>query len=107
MFIKSVKQKSAYWHFNNALIEDAAFGQGLLFFWMRWRSQKPNFTSIQQWWDIGKLKIEKLCNQYTSNVTGDTLQNISNLEIDILELQGLCGAHRDLGQIQTLKDKKS
>jgi len=59
-----------------------------------------------KWWDIGKLKIEKLCNQYTSNVTRDTLQNIRNLEMDILELQGLCGAHREPGQIQTLKDKK-
>jgi len=53
VFIKSVKHKSANWHFNNALLEDAAFGQCLLFFWTGWRIQKPNFTSIQQWWDIG------------------------------------------------------
>ncbi len=107
VFINSVKIKSAYWHFNSALLEDAHFCKCFSFFWLGWKSKKSSFTSIQQWWDIGKVQIQKLCNQYTFNVTRDMVQSIRRLEMDIVELQTLNGATANQNQLQALKKNKN
>lgn len=107
VFINFVKIKSAYWHFNNALLEDAHFCKCFSFFWLGWKSKKSSFTSIQQWWDIGKVQIQKLCNQYTFNVTRDMAQSIRSLEMDIVELQTLNGATANQNQLRAFKGKKA
>ncbi len=76
-----------------------------LSFGLGWKSKKSSFTSIQQWWDIGKVQIQKLCNQYTFNVTRDMVQSIRRLEMDIVELQTLNGATANQNQLQALKRK--
>lgn len=61
----------------------------------KWKLQKENFSSLKQWWDVGKIQIEVFCNQYAFNVTKDIIGYIKNLEVDIMKLQNLCDSIGD------------
>lgn len=54
--IQKVKLHSAYWHFNTGLLHDKSFGETFGLLWASHRENKPRFSSVQQWWDIGKKK---------------------------------------------------
>lgn len=71
VFIKNIRLKSAYWHFNTALLDDQAFRTAFKFFWGSHRESRPAFTNIQQWWDFGKTQIKQFCQQLTLGVTTD------------------------------------
>uniref|UniRef100_A0A3B5PPF5 Reverse transcriptase domain-containing protein n=1 Tax=Xiphophorus maculatus TaxID=8083 RepID=A0A3B5PPF5_XIPMA len=107
VFINNLRPKSAYWHFNTVLLNDGCFKKGFCFFWKQWRLMKCQFTSIQQWWDIGKIKIQQFCNQYTYNVTREMVKSIEELETEIVDLQSFCESTGNRGHIQTLKQKKN
>lgn len=53
------------------------------------------------------MQIQKLCNQYTFNVTRDMAQSIRCLEMDFVELQPLNEASANQNQLRALKGKKS
>jgi hypothetical protein len=69
--------------------------------------EKAKYSSLQQWWDIGKIQIQQFFNQYTFNVTRDTLRSIKDLEVGIVELQTTYGSTGDRGQMHALKAKKA
>lgn len=58
IFVKVVKCKSVYWHFNVSLLSDHAFKDAFKYFWSGYTKEKSEYTSLQQWWDIGKVKIK-------------------------------------------------
>ena len=62
VFINSIKSKSAYWHFNTALLNDSHL-HFLCFFWLTLRSEKHTFKILQRWWEYGKAQIKQLCQQ--------------------------------------------
>lgn len=47
------------------------------------------FSSMQQWWEIGKKQIQQLCKQYHFNVSRSIAKKIEVIENDIIEIQGL------------------
>lgn len=49
------------------LLSDLQFKD--VFNWESFKEQKDQFSSLQEWWDIGKVNIRLLCQQYTLNVT--------------------------------------
>lgn len=100
-----VKPKSAYWHFNTALLEDNGFRDTFIYFWKVFKGEKECYSSVQQWWDIGKVRIRQLCQQYTLNVTRDLTFNLKSLETDIVQLQSAIG-NTDEARIEELKLKK-
>ena len=61
MIVSSVKLRSSYWHFNVTLLSDLQFKDVFRFYWESFREQKDQFSSLQQWWDIGKVNIRQLC----------------------------------------------
>jgi len=75
------------------------------FFWQQWRSAKSQFSSLQQWWDVGK--IQQFCKQHHFNVTRETTQSIKDLETSIVELQSLSASTGNRGHFQALKVKKA
>lgn len=87
VFIKNVKCNSAYWHFNVTLLSDNVFKKAFECFWNNYRQTKSEYSSLQQWWDVGKGKIKQLCQQYTLNVTRDMARSMKALETEIVELQ--------------------
>lgn len=107
VFIVNVKPKSAYWHFNSTLLCDVNFKETFKFFWKSFRSEKQDFTSLRQWWDCGKVKIKQLCQQYTLNVTRNITRSMSDLEIEIVELQRVIESTGHRGHFEVIKSKKS
>ncbi len=85
-FVKDVKCNSAYWHFNVTLLSDIVFIDAFKYFWSGYTKTKAEYTSLQQWWDIGKVKIKQLCLQYTLNVTRDMTKSMKVLENEIGKL---------------------
>ncbi len=81
--LSSVKLSSPYWHFNVSLLSDLKFKEAFKFYRESFRDQKGQFSSLQEWWDIGKVNIKQLCQQYTLNVTKILSQSIKNLENEI------------------------
>jgi len=53
--------KSCYWHFNIKLLEDKQFCETFKMFWETWKTEKSNFESIVQWWEVGKVHIRDFC----------------------------------------------
>lgn len=49
--------------------------------------KKKYFSSLQCWWDFGKTQIKLFCQQYTQNITRETVKSIKVLETGILKLQ--------------------
>ncbi|KAI4890612.1 hypothetical protein NFI96_004370 [Prochilodus magdalenae] len=100
-----VKPRSAYWHFNTALLDDANFRESFMFFWDTFRLQRPSFSSVLEWWDMAKIQTRVFCQQYTLNVTRDIARSLKALEMEIVELQNLGATTGNREHIKTLKSK--
>ena len=77
------------------------------FFWVEYRKSKGDYTSLQQWWDVGKCRIRQLCQQYTLNVSRDRARSMRELEIELVDLQSLAESTGDRGHIEALTVKKT
>ena len=107
VLISNLKPKSAYWHFNTALLHDEHFKDVFRFFWGVFKNRKKDYNSLRQWWDCGKVEIMQLCQEYTLNVTRDITRSIEDLGIEIVELQSLVDSTGNRGHIENLKTKNS
>ena len=67
--------------------------------------KRGEFRSVQQWWNVGKVQIQQLCNQYNLNATREVTQSIKDLETEIVELEGLSSSTGNQSQFQALKAK--
>uniref|UniRef100_A0A8C4SUL8 NACHT domain-containing protein n=1 Tax=Erpetoichthys calabaricus TaxID=27687 RepID=A0A8C4SUL8_ERPCA len=70
------------WHFNISLLEDSHFLKCLEFFWQQWTQTKSRFPSLRLWWDVLKVQMKALCQQYTQQVTRRCLYKMKSLEED-------------------------
>ena len=103
----SVKPKSVYWHFNTSLLHDTFFRDVFKTFWVDFRTHKDSFNSLQQWWDIGKVRIQQLCKQYTQNVTRDRTRSVEALEKELVEIQDLAYSAGNYDETDNLAKKKN
>lgn len=106
VFLNSVKPKSAYWHFNTTLTHDKDFRDVFKAFWVEFCECKTTFSSLQQWWDFGKMQIQQLCKQYSRNITSDRTRSIEILEAELVEFQNLAYSTGDNDDIDNLATKK-
>ena len=108
--LNSVKPKSAYWHFNTALLEDKHFKEVFSYFWKTFKKEKNSFPTLQQWWDMAKVKTKQLCQQYTLNVTRNLTVSQESLETEIMYLQNLVDTTVDqtkkINSIEKMKSSK-
>ena len=93
---------SSYWHFNNELLQDSDFCQQFRFFWENWRSKKGNFSSLSQWWEVGKAQIRFFCHQCTAYSTARVKAPIQKLEGEIRN----CEIHIDVHENQDMLGQK-
>ena len=82
--IANMKNRSAYWHFNTALLLDVHFREVFIYFWKVFRERNADFMCLKQWWDHGKIQTKQLCQQYTLNVSRDITKSMKDLELDIV-----------------------
>ena len=96
-----------FWHFNTTLLADMKFVEVLKNNWVKYRKSKGDYTSLQQWWDVGKCRIRQLCQQHTLNVRRDRARSMRELEIEVVDLPSLAEATGDRGHIEALAAKKT
>ena len=82
-----VKQQSAYWHFNVSLLKDKIFVNIIIKFWRKWQEMICKYDDIRLWWDIGKIKIKELSQQYSLGLKNKILDNKIQLETKIKEYE--------------------
>ena len=75
-----LKQQSAYWHLNVSLLNDHIYVKLITHFWIKWQMLRDNYDDIRLWWDIGKVKIKELTQQYSIGLRSNILQNKAYLE---------------------------
>ena len=85
-FPTSVKGKSAYWHFNNSLLEDENYKELVRLFWSDWQKEKSDFPNVASWWDFGKVHIKSITKMYSVNLAHEKRKSLVeiNEEIDNL-----------------------
>ena len=105
VLIQNVKPRSAYWHFNTALLQDNNFTEGFAALWAAHRRTRAGCHSLQEWWEVGKTKVKQFCQHYARNVTRDKVSSLQALERVVGELQDLAASTGDRGHIETLKDR--
>ena len=78
---------SAFWHFNNSLLQDESYKHVLKQFWSNWQSQKADFNDLCSWWDMGKIHIKSITQMYGTKAAREKRDKISSLQKSIDELQ--------------------
>lgn len=107
VFIANLKHRSAYLHFNTALLLDANFKAAFSFFWGMFKARRDDFKSLRQWWDRGKTEIKEFCQQYVVNVSSDLAKSMRDLEIEIVEMQVTANSTGNRGWFGSLNSKKA
>uniref|UniRef100_A0A8C2FKM2 Reverse transcriptase domain-containing protein n=1 Tax=Cyprinus carpio TaxID=7962 RepID=A0A8C2FKM2_CYPCA len=107
LILSSIKPKSAYWHFNTNLLNDNFFKESFKYFWETHRTKKSSFYSLQQWWDVGKVKIRQFTQQYTLNVTKELTRSLEFLEREIIEFQNLAQSTGEIHYLESCSKKKA
>lgn len=102
-----IKPKSAYWHFNSNLLCDKHFKDIFKEFWKFFRTTKSSFQCLQQWWDVAKVQIKQLCQQYTLNVTRDITRSMKTIEKELVELHTRVDNTCNLAQFDSFNKKKN
>ncbi|CAM2097766.1 unnamed protein product [Caretta caretta] len=77
----------AFWHFNNSLLEDVGFVTSFREFWLAWLGQRRAFPSERRWWDLGKVRTQLFCRDYTQGANRRRDAVIEQLEWEVLELE--------------------
>ncbi|KAI4885592.1 hypothetical protein NFI96_030074 [Prochilodus magdalenae] len=92
---------SADWKCSVRLLQDAAFCSGFQAFWARWSERKAGFSSLRQWWDVGKAQIKLFCQQYTAYTSSEGKRALATLERSIAQLQQqIAGQHCEGLQVE-------
>ena len=78
---------SAYWQFNNSLLEDQNFKEIVRLFWSDWQKQKCDFPDIATWWDFGKIHIKSIAQMYSTKLTQEKRSALLEINRKIDELQ--------------------
>uniref|UniRef100_H3C2D2 BTB domain-containing protein n=1 Tax=Tetraodon nigroviridis TaxID=99883 RepID=H3C2D2_TETNG len=75
-------------------------------FWKQWKQKKAEFSSLRQWWEVGKAQIRVFCQQYTCFSMANAKVAVKDLEASIKNIEE--GLHRnpDPTRNQGLREKR-
>ena len=82
-----VQKESAYWHFNNSLLENESYKELIRLFWLDWQKQKCDFPSIASWWDFDNIHIKSITQTFSSKIAKEKRQAFLEINKIIDELQ--------------------
>lgn len=102
----TIARPRTYWHFNTKLIQDRLFSSKFETFWELWRAKKGDFSSLSQWWEVGKAQIRVFCQQYTSSSTTRIREAVQQLEQEIRDIECSLILNVDKEDGILLKEKK-
>lgn len=67
LYHSKIKNKSPYWCLNTSVLDEDSYCNIIRAFWDQWKLVKSDYSSIQFWWDVGKMKIKHLSQEYCSS----------------------------------------
>ena len=73
---------------NVPILRDLVFFQTVSDFWPRWRSRKPSFSFLQNWWDGGKGHLKSLAVRHCSGAHNKRSLSRSVLSALVCHLKG-------------------
>ena len=76
------------WKLNVSILRDPVFLQTVGDFWPRWRSREPSFSSLQNWWDLGKEHLKSLAVHHWSGAHNERSLSHSVLSALACHLKG-------------------
>ena len=95
-----VKRGKGVWKLNTSLLFDIEYKQEVRDFWNSWKREKHKYTDIGMWWDIGKLKVKELSQQYSVIKSLEQKAELEDIEFEINLIKD------DLHQTAKLKQLK-
>lgn len=103
-----VRWGSSFWKLNVSLLDNDDVVQKLEVLWRNWHSHKVEFRSLNDWWEVGKLKVTELLKRQSKNAAKCRRTRESDLEHLIQEITR--NAHNNVNvndqSIQQLKAYK-
>ena len=79
--------RSTYWKFNTDFLRDAQFISVFKIFWRDWSTRKKDYDSLLDWWDLGKVKIRQICQDFGKERAFRYKQEKIILEKEIVEIE--------------------
>lgn len=86
VFLTDQKHVRTFWHFNVKLLNDFNFCDNFKYFWFYWQAQKEFYTSLIQWWEVGKAQIKVFTQRYSASSTTAIKKTVEQLEKDVKDL---------------------
>lgn len=80
--LSRMQRGKGYWHFNNTLLNNAAFNADIISFWNNWITQTANSDNRLTWWDKAKYHFKQIAIHHAK-----TLRKIQNKQRTELEQQ--------------------
>ena len=102
---QSRRTGSAYWHFNNSLLDDKNYQDIVLHFWSDWKLRKNDFDNILMWWDAGKSHIRIITQMYGKKKAAEKRASFLKLNNTLDKLHALSSCSSDT--IQEMNTKKN
>ena len=75
------------WKMNNENILTQEFKQQFLEMWTEWQNKKENYPDVTKWWDLGKMKIKALAQNFSIEKSILRKNKLQDLEIEITNLE--------------------
>ena len=88
------------WKMNTANILTPEFRDQFIPMWEDWKTKKPLYEDITQWWDLGKIHIKNLAKDFSIEKGLLQKNRLQELETEISDLQN---SMSDIGMLNNLK----
>ena len=75
------------WKMNNEIILTQEFKQRFLEMWTEWQGKKDNYQDVTKWWDLGKMKIKTLAQNFSIEKSIERKNRLQDLESEITNLE--------------------
>ena len=78
--INETKHGKGSWKMNLNTIKTELFQKSFESLWKFWKTKKSDYSDINTWWDLGKMKIKKLAIEIGTQISKEIKDEIHNLE---------------------------
>ena len=98
----AVPRGPGFWKLNTSILAESDYISEISAFWSVWRDSRDSFTSLLDWWGLGKARIETLSIRYCQNRSAKKTARFRSLTQKVAALKTLV----DLGHVSALSDYK-
>ena len=98
----AVSRGPGFWKLNTSILSESDFVHEISAFWSSWRNSKDSFTSLLDWWDLGKARIKTLSIAYCRRRSAKKKERFKLLSEKVANLKSVV----DQGHISALSDYK-